>query len=280
MNISIGKAGRTRWLGWRRNRGVVMNPIDHPHGGSGTPRAARRDYSVRQTDQGQRRPFEQIDQQIHSPKPPQKAEEVRNAGHGSFSLERPVRRGSLLKKADAARAMTVTDVIKIWSRGSTILPQFIGLTFSVYSQACRCRSTKVVGHKFGEFSPTRTFHGHSGNKKAKRAGISDEQTKARTRPRVGPRTVARMLRGGPRSSIWWLADPQPEAGGARRSAVLAALSGNRDRRQKVPGSAIANAENNHDLEVDDLVIRRGPCRQRYRDEALCPRAVAVPGRNL
>ena len=34
MNISIGKAGRTRWLGWRpHNRGVVMNPIDHPHGG-------------------------------------------------------------------------------------------------------------------------------------------------------------------------------------------------------------------------------------------------------
>src|ERR1700760_3365645 len=94
MNISIGKAGRTRWLGWRpHNRGVVMNPLDHPHGGGegrtsgGPPPGA----PVGQADQGQEDPFEQVDQQIHSHQPPQ-AEEVRNAGHGSFSLERPVRR--------------------------------------------------------------------------------------------------------------------------------------------------------------------------------------------
>src|SRR5207245_127523 len=94
MNISIGKAGRTRWLGWRpHNRGVVMNPIDHPHGG----------------------------------------------GEG---------------------------------RTATILPQFVGLTFGVYNGQKHVPvsiNEEMVGHKFGEFSPTRTFHGHSGDKKAKKA---------------------------------------------------------------------------------------------------------------
>ncbi|MGY4358669.1 ribosomal protein L2 [Bradyrhizobium sp. i1.7.7] len=95
MNTSIGKAGRNRWLGRKpHNRGVSMNPIDHPHGGGeGRTSGGRHPgHPVGQADQGQEDPQQQVDQQIHSPKPPQ-AEEVRNAGHGSFSLERPVRRG-------------------------------------------------------------------------------------------------------------------------------------------------------------------------------------------
>ena len=65
--------------------------------------------------------------------------------------------GYLLNKAEASRASSRNEIIKIWSRRSTILPQFVGLTFGVYN-----------GHKFGEFSPTRTFTGHSADKKAKR----------------------------------------------------------------------------------------------------------------
>src|SRR6201985_2249584 len=94
MNISIGKAGRKRWLGRRpHNRGVSMNPIDHPHGGGeGRTSGGRHPVSaVGKADQGQEDPHQQVDRQIHSPKPPQ-AEEVRNAGDGSFSLERPVHR--------------------------------------------------------------------------------------------------------------------------------------------------------------------------------------------
>src|SRR6266478_1954039 len=107
MNISIGKAGRNRWLGRKpHNRGVSMNPVDHPHGG----------------------------------------------GEG--------------------RASGRHDVIKIWSRRSTILPQFVGLVFGVYNGQKHVPvsvNEEMVGHKFGEFSPTRTFHGHSGDKKAKKA---------------------------------------------------------------------------------------------------------------
>ena len=80
--------------------------------------------------------------------------------------------GYLLKKADTARGTGRSDVIKIWSRRSTILPQFVGLTFGVYNGHKYLPvmvNENMIGHKFGEFSPTRTFHGHSADKKAKRA---------------------------------------------------------------------------------------------------------------
>ena len=79
--------------------------------------------------------------------------------------------GYLLAKAEAARPSGRTEVIKIWSRRSTILPQFIGLVFGVYNGKKFLPvqvSENMVGHKFGEFSPTRTFTGHSSDKKAKR----------------------------------------------------------------------------------------------------------------
>ena len=81
--------------------------------------------------------------------------------------------GYLLKKADAARngGGGRNEVIKIWSRRSTILPHFVGLTFGVYNGRKHIPvyvSEEMVGHTFGEFSPTRTFNGHAADKKAKR----------------------------------------------------------------------------------------------------------------
>ncbi len=79
--------------------------------------------------------------------------------------------GYLPKKAEVARTSGSNEVIKIWSRRSTILPQFVGLTFGVYNGQKHVPvsvSEEMVGHKFGEFSPTRTFHGHAADKKAKR----------------------------------------------------------------------------------------------------------------
>ena len=77
----------------------------------------------------------------------------------------------LLKKAEKVRASGRNEVIKIWSRRSTILPQFVGLTFGVYNGQKHIPvavSEDMVGHKFGEFSPTRNFPGHGGDKKARR----------------------------------------------------------------------------------------------------------------
>jgi small subunit ribosomal protein S19 len=81
--------------------------------------------------------------------------------------------GYLLKKADASRSSGRHEMIKIWSRRSTILPQFVGLTFGVYNGQKHIPvnvTEEMVGHKFGEFSPTRTFYGHTSDRKAKRTG--------------------------------------------------------------------------------------------------------------
>ncbi|MDR0640696.1 MAG: 30S ribosomal protein S19 [Holosporales bacterium] len=77
----------------------------------------------------------------------------------------------LLKKAEAVKASGRSDVVKIWSRRSTILPQFVGVTFGVHNGKKFIPvsvSENMVGHKFGEFAPTRTYYGHGADKKAKR----------------------------------------------------------------------------------------------------------------
>lgn len=79
--------------------------------------------------------------------------------------------GYLLKKAETVRESGRKEVIKIWSRRSTIMPQFVGLTFGVHNGQKHLPvlvNENMVGHKFGEFSPTRTYHGHTADKKAKR----------------------------------------------------------------------------------------------------------------
>ena len=83
--------------------------------------------------------------------------------------------GYLLNKADASRASGRSEVIKIWSRRSTILPQFVGLTFGVYNGQKHVPvsiNEEMVGHKFGEFSPTRTFKFHASQEKAAAPGAS------------------------------------------------------------------------------------------------------------
>ena len=77
----------------------------------------------------------------------------------------------VLKKAAVAKESGRNDVIKIWSRRSTILPQFVGLKFGVYNGRKHIPvsiTEDMIGQKFGEYSPTRTYYGHSADKKAKR----------------------------------------------------------------------------------------------------------------
>jgi small subunit ribosomal protein S19 len=80
--------------------------------------------------------------------------------------------GYLLKKAEGTRSSGRKEAIKMWSRRSTILPQFVGLTFAVHNGHKHIPvlvTEDMVGHKFGEFAPTRTFFGHASDKKAKRS---------------------------------------------------------------------------------------------------------------
>ena len=77
----------------------------------------------------------------------------------------------LIKKVDAVRATSDKRPIKTWSRRSTILPDFVGLTIAVHNGKQHIPvyvTENMVGHKLGEFSLTRTFRGHTAGKKAKK----------------------------------------------------------------------------------------------------------------
>jgi len=90
-------------------------------------------------------------------------------------VARSVRKGpfideKLMKKASEAKEAKSSKVIKTWSRRSTIVPEFIGLTFAVHNGKKFIPvfvTEEMVGHKMGEFSPTRIFHSHSGDRKTK-----------------------------------------------------------------------------------------------------------------
>ena len=80
----------------------------------------------------------------------------------------PFVEGSLIKKAEKARQTVRSEVIKTWSRRSTVVPEMVGHTIAVHNGKKFIPvyvTENMVGHKLGEFSPTRTFHAHSGDKK-------------------------------------------------------------------------------------------------------------------
>jgi small subunit ribosomal protein S19 len=78
-----------------------------------------------------------------------------------------------LKKVDALNESGKKTVVKTWSRASTIAPDFVGHTFAVHNGNKFIPvyvTENMVGHKLGEFSPTRTFKGHAGNRKDQKSG--------------------------------------------------------------------------------------------------------------
>jgi len=82
----------------------------------------------------------------------------------------PYIEGRLLKKVEEAQASRSSHVIKTWSRRSTIVPEMVGITLAVHNGRKFIPvfvSENMVGHKLGEFSPTRTFYGHAGDRKSR-----------------------------------------------------------------------------------------------------------------
>jgi small subunit ribosomal protein S19 len=79
---------------------------------------------------------------------------------------------SLLTKVNEAQTSRSSQVIKTWSRRSTIVPEMVGITLAVHNGRKFIPvfiSENMVGHKLGEFSPTRTFYGHASGKKSRLA---------------------------------------------------------------------------------------------------------------
>ncbi|MDD9934743.1 MAG: 30S ribosomal protein S19 [Myxococcales bacterium] len=89
--------------------------------------------------------------------------------------------GHLTKKVEAAQQSGDRKLIKTWSRRSTITPEFVGLSFAVHNGRKFVTvfvNENMVGHKLGEFAPTRTFGGHAADRKGKGGGVN---------PRTGKR---------------------------------------------------------------------------------------------
>ncbi|GAB5387267.1 MAG: 30S ribosomal protein S19 [Alphaproteobacteria bacterium] len=79
--------------------------------------------------------------------------------------------GYLIDKAKKVKESGRNEIIKTWSRRSTIIPTFVGCTFGVYNGQKFVPvlvNEDMIGHKFGEFAPTRTYYGHEADKKARR----------------------------------------------------------------------------------------------------------------
>ena len=167
-NITGGKAGRSRWLGKRPTvRGSAMNPVDHPHGGGeGKSKGGRHPVTpvgradARQAHAPQAQGIGQAD---HPRPPPREGEEMsRSSKKGPFVEER------LMGRIESMNATNEKRMIRTWSRSSTIFPEMVGHTIAVHDGRKHVPvfvTEQMVGHKLGEFAPTRTFRGHSGDRK-------------------------------------------------------------------------------------------------------------------
>jgi small subunit ribosomal protein S19 len=184
--------------------------------------------------------------------------------------------GYLLKKAEAARGAGRNEVIKIWSRRSTILPQFVGLTFGVYN-----------GQKHIPVNVSEDMVGTSSASSRRPApSTATRRTRRRRGSKMGKAALPRCRttrRRPSRACSRQPAEAEPRAALIRGKKVAARsptssspASASRDVK-KCLESAIANAENNHNLDVDDLVVSRGLRRQGARHEAL-PRPRPRPRR--
>jgi small subunit ribosomal protein S19 len=98
---------------------------------------------------------------------------------------------SLLKKVEKLKLQANPMPIKTWSRKSTIIPEFIGISFLIYNGKKFIPikiSEEMVGHKLGEFSPTRQFHGHTpADKKAAQSAASPAPAKTAASPAAKPK---------------------------------------------------------------------------------------------
>ena len=166
-NINWGKAGRMRWKGKRPTvRGVAMNPVDHPHGGGeGKTSGGRHPVNPAGKPEGRTRQ-PQGQRRADRPPPPDRQEAL--SRKELTEMPRSLKKGPfvddhLLKKVDAQNDKGTKNVIKTWSRRSTIIPDMLGHTIAVHDGRKHVPvfvTEAMVGHKLGEFAPTRTFRGH------------------------------------------------------------------------------------------------------------------------
>ena len=167
QNVKVGKAGRKRHMGVRpQTRGTAMNPVDHPHGGGeGSTTAGRHPvtpwgvptlgYRTRKRNKPSSRYIVR----------------GRRRGKGKRTMSRSSKKGPwveerLMHRIEALNAENNKKMLRTWSRASTIFPEMVGHTIAVHDGKKHVPvfiSEAMVGHKLGEFAPTRVFRGHAGS---------------------------------------------------------------------------------------------------------------------
>ncbi len=169
QNVKIGKAGRKRHMGVRpQTRGTAMNPVDHPHGGLDHAGPSSR-HPVGRPDARVPHPQEEQGQRpLHRARPPpwegQALDMSRSSKKGPWVEER------LIGRIEAMNSANTKTMVKTWSRASTIFPEMVGHTIAVHDGRKHVPvfvSESMVGHKLGEFAPTRLFRGHAGSGKVR-----------------------------------------------------------------------------------------------------------------
>ena len=169
QNVTIGKAGRNRWLGKRPGvRGSAMNPVDHPHGGGeGKSKGGRHPVTpwgvptLGKRTRSKHKDIRQVDRSRPSPR------------EGQALMSRSSKKGPFVEERLLARIQKMNDsgsknMIRTWSRTSTVFPDMVGHTIAVHDGRKHVPvfiSEQMVGHKLGEFAPTRHFRGHAGDQK-------------------------------------------------------------------------------------------------------------------
>ena len=173
----------------------------------------------------------------------------------------------LLKRVREMNEAGEKRVLKTWSRSSTIFPDFVGHTFAVHDGRKHVPvyvTEDMVGHKLGEFAPTRTYRGHAGAKKSSRGRKEEYTMEARATlkyARIAPRKVQIVLdqiRNKPTNLAMAILKHTPKAACEPLEKLLK--------------SAIANAENNFNMDKNNLYVAEcfvcpGPILKRIRPRA-------------
>ncbi len=182
QNVKVGKAGRKRHMGVRpQTRGVAMNPVDHPHGGGeGSTTAGRHPVTPWGVPTlGYRtRKKNKTSSQVHRARP--------SPWEGQATMSRSSKKGPwveerLMNRIEALNAENNKKMLRTWSRASTIFPEMVGHTIAVHDGKKHVPvfiSESMVGHKLGEFAPTRMFRGHAGSGKVQMSAEEKPQEDA------------------------------------------------------------------------------------------------------
>ena len=186
-------------------------------------------------------------------------------------MSRSVKKGPFVQERLLARIHAMNEsgkktVVKTWSRASTIFPEMVGHTIAVHDGRKHVPvyvTEEMVGHKLGEFAPTRTFRGHRGSEKsAARKANADKR----------PRAIAKYVRISSRK-VKVVIDLIRGKSVAEAKAILAFTpKAASEPVLKVLNSAVANAENNLDMSADQLFVaevfaNQGPTLKRFRPRA-------------